>query len=87
MTYPYTAWTLQPSFKPVEVQIVRNYHGTWEQTDSGKTIMAAALFPTKEAAIADGWKRVEEMQAALDKRTENLRKKRAALNKAAGKSA
>lgn len=89
-TYPYKAWVLQPSFKPIEVTLVEAYH--WlnghraDVSDAGKHFLLKDIHPTKEAAIAYGWTQVERIQADIDKRTENLRKKRAALNKAAGQS-
>ena len=88
-TYPYTGWVLQPSFKPVEVTFVKEYRSMGsmgkhygDASQSGKVFAARDIFPTKEAAIQYGWKEVERIQADLDKRTENLRKKRAALNNA-----
>lgn len=83
-TYPYKAWTLQPSFKPVEVELTERHYGKdWDQTANRKGYHVSTLHPTKEAAIAYGRAEVERIQADLDKRTENLRKKRTALNLAA----
>jgi hypothetical protein len=85
-TYPYKAWALQPSFKPVEVEIVKAWTDrNWVQAQNGKLHREEALFPTKEAAIAYGWEQVARIQQDLDKRTENLRKKCLALNKAAAR--
>jgi len=87
-TYPYKAWVLQPSFKPVEVELTQKSY-PWSSTDygdetaKGKSYRTSELHPSKDAAIAAGWIAVERIQADLDKRNETLRKKRAALNKAA----
>jgi hypothetical protein len=87
--YPYNAWMLQPSFKPVEVRVVKraylhSYH-EYDELESGKTVHINNLYPTKAAAIAYGRQQVEKTEADLVKRRENLNKKIAALNKAEGK--
>lgn len=85
-TYPYTGWVLLPSFKPTEVLFIKPYWPSepsrGDESGSGKHYPLSWIHPTREAAIAFGWKEVERMQADIDKRTENLRKKRAALLKA-----
>lgn len=91
-TYPYKAWTLQPSFKPIEVELTApawpnsTVYPDWDTTTKGKHYHINGLFPSKEEAIAHGWKEIERIQADLDKRNETLRKKRAVLNQAAGKN-
>lgn len=92
ISYPYTAWVLAPSFKPKQVEILKRYssyspESTWELSDSGKFYLRSDLSETKELAIASGWKRVEAMQLKLDKMEDSLRKKRAALNLAAVRTA
>lgn len=86
-TYPYKAWTLQPSFKPVEVELVKPYsdYGLYlrfDCTSKGKPYSISELHPTKEAAIAAGREKVKEQQADLAKRQERLNKRIAALDKA-----
>lgn len=87
-TYPYKAWTLQPSFKPVEVELVSQYGcwGSgcdWDKTEKGKCFnVERDLYPTKAAAIAVGRERVAAQQADLAKRQERLNKRIAALDKA-----
>ncbi len=87
-TYPYTAWMLQPSFKPVEVTIVAAAwpespaYSNWEHTDKKKAVNLSDLFFSKSEAIDDGWERIKKQQADLDKKQENLNKRRAALEKA-----
>lgn len=87
-TYPYTAWTLKPSFKPVQVTLVRayaslQYQNTWDVSESGRFYSIEELFPTKQAAIDAGWERIHEQEASLSKRQASIYKKREALAKAA----
>ena len=87
-TYPYKGWVLQPSFKPVEVELVRANApsgGTdfGDHTTAGKWYAPGEIHLTKETAIAAGWATIKRLQADLDKRTLNHKKKRAALTKAA----
>ena len=90
-TYPRKVWVLQPSFKPVEVMIVEKYK-TWgnedwgDLTEKSKRYLPKDMFDSKEAAIKEGRARCVLMQADLDKRTDNLCKKIAALDKAEKKS-
>jgi hypothetical protein len=85
-TYPYTAWTLKPSFKPYEVTIVEAYRwsggGSWEITASEKAVPLSDLFPTKQAAIDAGWDRIHAQEAKVSKMLDSLNKKRVALVKA-----
>lgn len=87
-TYPYTAWTLTPSFKPKQVTLVRNYHsgfgGDWDQIEEGRLYSAADLFPTRDAAIDAGWTRIHEQEAKLAKMQDRINKKRENLAKAMG---
>lgn len=86
-TYPYKAWVLQPSFKPVEVELVGRYASYsidyGDQTASGKSYPLKELFPTKAEAIAEGHRRLDKQAEDLDKKLINITKRRAALNKAA----
>ena len=87
-TYPYTAWVLQPSFKPKEVTFVKHDEG-WSgedygcKSESGKVYSRVAIHATKADAITFGHAEVRRMQLALDKKQESLNKKREALTKAA----
>lgn len=81
--YPRTAWVLTPSFRPRTVVLERPYSTRWEVTPSGKLYDLDEIFPTKEEAVADGWRRVGLAQASLDKRAATLDKKRGNLTKAA----
>lgn len=82
-TYPYKAWVLMPSFKPVEVELVRNYGVYYDETANGKIYhIEHSLHPTKAAAIAAGRKKIDEQQADIAKRLERINKRIAALDKA-----
>jgi hypothetical protein len=88
-TYPYKAWTLQPSFKPVEVEftsLYRSFTGNdeWDVTSTGKSVHISEIFDRKEAAIAAGWERIHAQEAKLVKLGANLDKRRIALAKAGG---
>jgi hypothetical protein len=87
-TYPYVAWRLQPSFKPVLVTITEMYHSwtaadQWVKSDKGSLHHIKDLFPTKEAAIEAGWERIHKEEAAIEKKVARINKCRAALAKAA----
>ena len=87
-TYPYTAWVLQPSFKPKEVTFVNHCEG-WIgedygcESEGGRVYRRDAIHATKTAAITFGTAEVRRMQLAIDKKQESLNKKREALAKAA----
>lgn len=90
-TYPYKAWALLPSFKPVEVELTARLNESW---DYGKKASGTALDGeprlfhidslslTKAAAIEVGRKRVATMQANLDKTQKNINNRSRALDKA-----
>lgn len=86
-TYPYKAWILQPSFKPVEVVFEKKYEcfGGYEYGDltiAGKLVHRGDIFESKDSAIAEGFLRLEKQQSDLDQRQAKIEKKRATLNKA-----
>lgn len=82
--YPYTAWKVQPAGKPVEVNVIGEalYGQGWMKLESGGTIHAGDLFPSKELAIEAGLADCKVQQAAIDKRQSNLDKKRSTLERA-----
>lgn len=88
-TYPYTAWTLTPSFKPKQVTLVKAYdsysnRGEWDVAEGGKLYSAKNdLFASKEDAIAAGWERIHEQEAKLSKMQAGIYKRRTALAAAA----
>ena len=81
-TFPYTAWVLMPSFKPVEVTFVDTYCGEWHKTQAGKAYHHTVIHQTKAAAITCGLADLKKQQAAIDKMQQNLNKRRAVLEKA-----
>ena len=84
--FPYKGWVLSPSFKPVERTIVGpSYSPRWHTTESGKQYHISDIFPTKEAAIADGRIKIAAQMADVKKREANVLKRQAALDKAEGK--
>lgn len=88
-TYPYKAWTVMPSGKPVEVELVANaaYWGNgtdcrWDRTETGKDYDSTKLSPTKEAAIEIEWNRLNEQETNIAKQLEKIAKKRTVLTRA-----
>lgn len=53
-----------------------------DETASKKFYRLEEIFPSKEKAIEEGWRRVEKQEADLEKRQESLAKKKTALTKA-----
>ena len=86
--FPYTAWRLMPSFKPVEVEIVGTNTGPgywkrgWPKDSKGKSHCLTDLFESRQEAIEWGRGQLNLKQAAADKVQANIDKKRAALDKA-----
>lgn len=86
-TYPYKAWVLMPSFKPVEVELVSNYGVYYDETANGKIYhIEHSLHPTKAAAIAAGRKKIDEQRDDIAKRIERINNRAAALDKAERKA-
>jgi len=87
-SYPYKAWTLLPSFKPVEIEIVGlawndwGSYAHWDKSASGKGYDSTKLHATKDAAIAAGHVALDDQRAKLEKMAEKLERRRAALHKA-----
>ena len=88
--YPRTVWVLQPSLKPVAVEVVKkayenSMYDYGDETTAGKCYGLIDMYESKDAAIQAGRDACLKTQADIDKRTENLRKKIAVLDKAEGK--
>lgn len=87
-TYPYDAWILTPSFKPKAVRIEEKYKSymssEWELAAGGQAYSQKDLFATMEDAIEAGWERIHAQETKLAKMQDGIKKKRAALVKAAG---
>ena len=88
-SYPYKAWTLLPSFRPVEVEIVElawndwGSYAHWDQTAKGKTYDSTKLHATKDAAIAAGHIALNEQAKKLEQMAQKLEKRRLTLHEAA----
>ena len=85
-TYPYQGWVLTHTFKPKEVTLTARYgyasQDYGDLTDSNKLYALSEIFPSKEAAITEGWARVHAQQCKLDKAQTTLNKRSATLKKA-----
>lgn len=87
-TYPYKAWALLPSFKPVEVELVERWGNfgqylNYDRAAKGKVYhVELELHASKAEAIAAGRKKIDEQQADIAKRLERINKRIAALDKA-----
>lgn len=85
--FPYKAWRLTPSFKPVEVEITGNNTG-WNRrhkevrASNGSNYQIGDLFESKALAIEDGRTSLRIQQELLNKRQATIDKKLAALAKA-----
>jgi len=84
-TYPYTAWRLLPSFKPVPVEIARvyaDYRPEWLVTNKGTIVGVNTVYDTQADAIAAGRARLEAMSDKYRAMGVSIFKKRAALDAA-----
>lgn len=85
--YPRTVWVLQPSMKPVQVEIVKPAK-SWGRFDDGdfsakgKWYGLANMFETKADAIAAGRRGLSAQEVKLALMSEKVAKRRAALDKA-----
>ena len=80
-TYPYKAWLLTRSFQPLEIELVaRGYIGSaYDCTEAGRNYHIKDLYPSKEAVIAYGERRLAELAEELAKQNLNLEKRRCEL--------
>jgi hypothetical protein len=86
-TYPRQVWVLLPSFKPVEVTVVKRYASYnsadyGDLTEKGKLYDVESMHQTKDDAIAAGRKKCKALQDDIDKRQATLNKRWDALDKA-----
>lgn len=80
--YPFKSWVLTPGFAPREVELVeRAYYPGYHTTSARKSYHESDLFASKREAIEAGWRRLDEQQAALQKRADAIVKKKAMLTK------
>ncbi|MBP3934475.1 MAG: hypothetical protein J6D44_11480 [Pseudomonas sp.] len=83
-SYPYQAWVLTPSFAPKEVTIVEPGGWAtdgWLPTIAGKHYHESEVFDSKDLAIEGGWSRLEEQEAAIQKKLDSINKKKSILTK------
>lgn len=81
--YPFTAWRLMPSFKPVEQVITGRWFGSHYKAGKKNALVDPRdLFDSKAACIACGTERLDEQQARITKQQVTLDKRRATLEKA-----
>lgn len=85
-SYPYKAWILMPSFKPVEVEFVEQYISFVEdygdRAEKGKIYRRDEIFASKQLALNGGYLRLEKHRAQIAKLQAGYDKKLAALKKA-----
>ena len=86
-SYPYKAWILLPSFKPVEVEFVKTYEAFGGQdygdlTDKGKIMRRDEIHASKSEAIKVGHERLAKSRAQIAKLQLGHDKKLEALKKA-----
>jgi hypothetical protein len=78
---PFTAWILTPSLKPAEVSIELD-RVSWFQTSRGKYVMKSDVFDSQAEAIKAGWVSLKRQKSDIDKKLENIEKKKLALLRA-----
>jgi hypothetical protein len=82
---PFTAWRLMPSFRPAEVTLVKsdNYWSRVGYEDANrKWFPCGELWETKAEAIAEGRRRLSDLQERIDRNQKSVDKRKAALDKA-----
>lgn len=86
-TYPRQVWVLTPSFVPKEVTVLKKYSSYASSdygdiSESGKIYPLSEMFPSKEAVIAEGYRRIQEQESKIQKMLATLEKKNRNLEKA-----
>lgn len=81
--YPFTAWMLTPGYRPKEVTITESYWMSgYLKRDTGSCIRRENLFDTRAECVTDGFRRLEEAEARIEKQKASNAKRRATLEKA-----
>jgi len=80
-TYPYIAWRLTRNFQVLRVELVASgiYGSGYDRTETGHSYALSELFASRDAAIAEGERRLDELAAVLAKRQMNLERRRREL--------
>lgn len=84
-TYPFIGWRLSQSFKPVQVEIVRQYnewHPEWLVDTKGKIFGVSEICTSKAEAITRGRERLEVMSEKYRAMGVSIYKKSQTLNAA-----
>ncbi|MNU46265.1 hypothetical protein D3C71_351230 [compost metagenome] len=86
MELPRKVWVLMPSFKPKQIEVetfkTSGIWGDWYHMASGKGYHARDVYESKQDAIEEGFKQLEDRSQYLDKQLEKQAKRREALMKA-----
>ncbi|MDE1164878.1 MAG: hypothetical protein PW845_05675 [Pseudomonas sp.] len=77
-TYPYTAWLLTRSFQLQEIELVARGFSSdaFDRTENGRNYPVCELYGSREAALAEGEKKLAELAADIAKRQANLKRRR-----------
>lgn len=81
-TYPYTAWTLTPSFSVKQVTLVALYmpgSTNLHATADHRVLFEDELHATRDGAIAYGWIKIQEGDERIEKLRARQNKRRAKL--------
>lgn len=81
-TYPYVAWRLTRNFQILRVELVAGgiYGSGYDRTETGHSYPLSELFASKEAALSEGERRLDELAQILAKRQVNLERRRRELH-------
>lgn len=91
-TYPYKAWTVLPSGKPVEVELVASakYWGgsttVWDRSEKFKKYDSTKLYATKTLALITALEKLDATEEKLRRQLDRIAKKREILEKARAES-
>lgn len=90
-TYPRKVWVLLPSFRPIEVEVVKRYGSSYsydygDLSDKGKLYSVPDMHESEAAAIKAGATRLKEQRARLEKQLTALAKREATLAAALAKA-
>lgn len=81
-TYPYIAWRLTRTFQIIQVELVAGgiYGSGYDRTETGHSYPLSELFVSKDAAIAEGERRLAAVEADIARRQMNLERRRRELS-------
>lgn len=81
-SYPYIAWRLTRTFQIIEVELVAGgiYGSGYDRTETGHSYPLSELFASKDAALAEGERRLQVVEADIARRQMNLERRRRELS-------